>query len=156
MITPRPQPRRRCLMQCEVVRQDQGPTLARTPMLMRCAWLTGEGWVESCSAENETVCFPGRVTGGEGSFGLRWTGHGPTMCRPQAGARAFVTCRVSFPGSKRGNQPVPYKACAQPLVVSDSWRPHGLQPASFLCPWHFPGKNIGVGCHFLLQHGVID
>ena len=20
-----------------------------------------------------------------------------------------------------------------------------------LCPWHFPGKNTGVGCHFLLQ-----
>ena len=20
-----------------------------------------------------------------------------------------------------------------------------------LCPWNFPGKNIGVGCHFLLQ-----
>ena len=19
------------------------------------------------------------------------------------------------------------------------------------CPWHFPGKNTGVGCHFLLQ-----
>ena len=21
----------------------------------------------------------------------------------------------------------------------------------FLCPWHFLGKNTGVGCHFLLQ-----
>ena len=21
----------------------------------------------------------------------------------------------------------------------------------FLCPWHFPGKNTGVGCYFLLQ-----
>ena len=20
-----------------------------------------------------------------------------------------------------------------------------------LCPWNFPGKNIGAGCHFLLQ-----
>ena len=28
---------------------------------------------------------------------------------------------------------------------------HGLQPAGFLCPWDFPGKNTGVGCHFLLQ-----
>ena len=27
-------------------------------------------------------------------------------------------------------------------------RPHGLQPARFLCPWGFPGKNAGVGCHF--------
>ena len=30
-------------------------------------------------------------------------------------------------------------------------RPHGLQPTRFLCPWNFPGKNTGVGCHFLLQ-----
>ena len=27
----------------------------------------------------------------------------------------------------------------------------GLQPARLLCPWDFPGKNTGVGCHFLLQ-----
>ena len=36
-------------------------------------------------------------------------------------------------------------------VVSDSLQPHGLYPARFLCPWDFPGKNTGVGCHFLLQ-----
>ena len=34
--------------------------------------------------------------------------------------------------------------------VSDSLRPHGLQPARLLCPWDFPGKNTGVGCHSLL------
>ena len=36
-------------------------------------------------------------------------------------------------------------------VVSDSLWPHGLQPARLLCPWDSPGKNTGVGCHFLLQ-----
>ena len=30
-------------------------------------------------------------------------------------------------------------------------QPHGLQPARFFYPWNFPGKNTGVGCHFLLQ-----
>ena len=30
-------------------------------------------------------------------------------------------------------------------------RPHGLSPIQLLCPWDFPGKNTGVGCHFLLQ-----
>ena len=29
--------------------------------------------------------------------------------------------------------------------------PHGLQPTRLLYPWNFPGKNTGVGCHFLLQ-----
>ena len=28
---------------------------------------------------------------------------------------------------------------------------HGLQPTRLLIPWDFPGKNIGMGCHFLLQ-----
>ena len=36
-------------------------------------------------------------------------------------------------------------------VVSDSLRPLGLQPTRLLHPWDFPGKNTGVGCHFLLQ-----
>ena len=36
-------------------------------------------------------------------------------------------------------------------VMSNSLWPHGLQPARLLCPWHSPGKNTGVGCHFLLQ-----
>ena len=36
-------------------------------------------------------------------------------------------------------------------VMSDSSRPHGLWPARLLCPRNSPGKNIGVGCHYLLQ-----
>ena len=35
-------------------------------------------------------------------------------------------------------------------VVSDSSRPHGLQPTRLLRPWHFPGKSTRVGCHCLL------
>ena len=36
-------------------------------------------------------------------------------------------------------------------AVSNSLRPHELQPSRRLCPWNFPGKNTGMGCHFLLQ-----
>ena len=36
-------------------------------------------------------------------------------------------------------------------VVSDSVRPHRRQPARLPHPWDSPGKNTGVGCHFLLQ-----
>ena len=35
--------------------------------------------------------------------------------------------------------------------MSNSVRPHGLQPTRLLRPWDSPGKNTGVGCHFLLQ-----
>ena len=30
-------------------------------------------------------------------------------------------------------------------------RPHRRQPTRPRCPWDSPGKNTGVGCHFLLQ-----
>ena len=38
-------------------------------------------------------------------------------------------------------------------VGPDSYRPHGLQPTRLLCPWDFPSKSTGVGCHYLLQVG---
>ena len=40
-------------------------------------------------------------------------------------------------------------------VVSDSWRPHGLQPTRLLCPWDFPGKSTGVGCHCFLRWNTL-
>ena len=35
--------------------------------------------------------------------------------------------------------------------MSDSVRPHRRQPTRLSHPWDSPGKNTGVGCHFLLQ-----
>ena len=35
--------------------------------------------------------------------------------------------------------------------VPDSVRPHRRQPTRLLHPWDSPGKNTGVGCHFLLH-----
>ena len=33
----------------------------------------------------------------------------------------------------------------------DSSDPIDCNLPDLLCPWDFPGKNTGVGCHFLLQ-----
>ena len=35
--------------------------------------------------------------------------------------------------------------------MSDSVRPQRRQPTRLPRPWDSPGKNLGVGCHFLLQ-----
>ena len=35
--------------------------------------------------------------------------------------------------------------------MSDSAQPHRWQPTRLPHPWDSPGKNTGVGCHFLLQ-----
>ena len=36
--------------------------------------------------------------------------------------------------------------------MSDSVRPYRWQPTRLLCLWDSPGKNTGVGCHFLLHN----
>ena len=52
---------------------------------------------------------------------------------------------------RHGQTIEPVHECQVTSVVSDSLRPHGLQPARLLCPWDSPGKHTGVGCHALLQ-----
>ena len=41
--------------------------------------------------------------------------------------------------------------CWAASVVPDSVQPHRRQPTRLPRPWDSPGKNTGVGCHFLLQ-----
>ena len=41
--------------------------------------------------------------------------------------------------------------CCVASVMSDSVRLHRWQPTRLPHPWDSPGKNTGVGCHFLLQ-----
>ena len=42
-------------------------------------------------------------------------------------------------------------AAAKWLQSSPTLRPHRWQPTRLPHPWDSPGKNTGVGCHFLLQ-----
>ena len=39
--------------------------------------------------------------------------------------------------------------------MSDSVRPYRRQPTRLPRPWDSPGKNTGVGCHFLLQTNTL-
>ena len=47
--------------------------------------------------------------------------------------------------------PVYSVVCERSVLCPNSLRHHGLEPARLFCACDFPGKNIGVGCHFLLQ-----
>ena len=40
---------------------------------------------------------------------------------------------------------------AKSLQSCPTLRPHRRQPTRLPRPWDSPGKNTGVGCHFLLQ-----
>ena len=47
--------------------------------------------------------------------------------------------------------PFPSPMCESEVAQScPTLRSHGLQPTRLLCPWDFPGKSTGVGCHCLL------
>ena len=65
----------------------------------------------------------------------------------------FLHCPVgSLPLSHQGSlTPVCCCHCQVASVVSDSARPRRQQPTRLPYPWDSPGKNTGVGCHFLLQ-----
>jgi len=71
----------------------------------------------------------------------------------------FVTVSPKWdpPPSTGGGAPSDRGVCVCARMLSQScptlW-PHGLQLARILCQWDFPGRNIGVGCHVLLQ-GVL-
>ena len=105
---------------------------------------------------NSKVC-KGRLL----RFSYNWM---PCCAQSLSHVRLFATPRTgcSPPGSSaHGDSPGAFcpgfNTCVcsiaqlYQLVVSDSLRPHGLQPTRFLCPWYFSGKNTGVGFHFLLQ-----
>ena len=75
----------------------------------------------------------------------------PTLCDPTDGsppgwipgilqARTLEWVAISFSNAWKWSH----------SVMSYSSRPHGLQPTKLLCPWGFPGKSTGVGCHCLL------
>ena len=58
---------------------------------------------------------------------------------------------VREPWGKKIDDNIRRCCCLVASVVSDSVRPHRRQPTGLHRPWDSPGKNTGVGCHFLLQ-----
>ena len=53
--------------------------------------------------------------------------------------------------SLQHTQMILHCCCEVTSVMSDSVRPHRRQPTRLPRPWDSPGKNTGVGFHFLLQ-----
>ena len=53
--------------------------------------------------------------------------------------------------TSRGRWDCSAAAAAKSLQSCLTVWPHRQQPTRLPCPWDFPGKNTGVGCHFLLQ-----
>ena len=86
----------------------------------------------------------------------------PTLCDPTDGsppgspvpgilqARILEWVDISFSNAWR------WKVKVKSLSPVRLWATHGLQPTRLLCPWDFPGKSTGVGCHHPLFHWYLD
>ena len=82
---------------------------------------------------------------------------GRTLCDPIDGspagspipgilqARTLEWVAISFSNASKWKVKVKLLSRVRPSAI------HGLQPSRLLCPWDFPGKSTGVGCHCLLQ-----
>ena len=71
---------------------------------------------------------------------------GSLPCSPVPGilqARTLEWVAISFSNAWK------WKVKGSRSVVSNSSRPHGLQPTRLLRPWGFPGKSTGVRCPYL-------
>ena len=64
---------------------------------------------------------------------------------------SYPLIRLHISTSHQLNHTLTLALVVQLLNCVQLLQPQGLQPIRFLCPWNFPGKNTGVGCHFLLQ-----
>ena len=102
-----------------------------------------------------------RTFGSEWAFGwgaaLGWCSHLQQLSLSHREDGKAKNCSATSWNSEEPNKPINSRVFAHVCtcsVTSNSLGPHGLQLARLLCPWDFPGKNTGVGCHFLLQ-GVV-
>ena len=62
-----------------------------------------------------------------------------------------ISAYVSVCAILKSNDSHNAAAAAKLLQLCPTVRPHRWKPTRFPHPWDSPGKNTGVGCHFLLQ-----
>ena len=124
----------------------------REPFRKAPAGITGLAAHEVCFAERWKVLWMGvRVPGGlRAHFLSLQTSDSASVCLLCAVLVESLKAGYSFELHLKGHL-LSRSGSAGCSVVSDSLRPHGLQPARLLGPWDFPGSTTGVGSHLFLQ-----
>ena len=96
----------------------------------------------------------GRVQGSL-QFGMCKAGGDLLISFCQSETLTVSLTRASCRGlGKNLSTTVPIRQTVQVLVAQSCpalCDPMNYRPPRLLCPWNFPGKNSGVGCHSLLQ-----
>ena len=66
-------------------------------------------------------------------------------------SREYLPVTGLLTDKSRAKVTVRAEMCVCVCVLSHSGLSDSLRSTRLLCPWDFPGKNIGVGCHGFLQ-----
>ena len=117
-----------------------------------CPSLSPRVCTDSCPLSR--WCHPNILSSGWKS---RWTDSGVWVPGHNSPAFAWRGCSQRRSCSWQGYGPYSQKDLTLRKVLACSMEPdttlqlHGLWSTRLLCPWDSPGKNTGVGCHFLLQ-----
>ena len=74
-----------------------------------------------------------------------------TLCDPMDCSMPGLPVRYQLLELAQTHAMISFAAAAKSLQSCPTVRPHRRQPTRLPCPWDSPGKNTGVGCHFLLQ-----
>ena len=117
------------------------------PVCERCAVARGDGECSQRSSQQKVGVLLGRC-----GVWTRW-GTFPLKCTTQN----LESRGDTLAGETHSRVMMEVKcenvSCS---VLSDSFWLRELYPTSLLCPWDSPGKNTGVGSHFLLQGNLPD
>ena len=116
--------------------------MAEVMKIMVTSFKRSHAGIDTVIAPNPAACLCHRLldTHGHVWVSLLWSHCSFILC-PSAYKVLFVPSKSLFPWKWKWSH----------SVLSDSFQPHGWQPTRLCCPWDFPGKNTGMGCHFLLQ-----
>ena len=112
----------------------------------------GAGWCGGGGVAHHRACVHAVTRGDQGGGALLPWRPGSVISVPRGVACLSPLLNVQNPHSWTGRHAWPVRAAAAKSLQSClTLRPHRWQPTRLPRPWDSPGKNTGVGCHFLLQ-----
>ena len=114
-------------------------------LVWRIPWTEEAGEVQSIGSQTRLKWLSSHAQCVIGQRILRPPGLHPLQLHPSCTLRGYYREETILALHS------PSEAREVASVVSDSVRPHRRQPTRLYRPWDSPGKNTGVGCHFLLQ-----
>ena len=116
------------------------PTQGSNPGLQHCRWILNQ--LSYKGSPRTLECVARGSSRPRNRSGVSWIA-----------GKFFTNCAMREAQSKRTEEIIldTNFCCLVAKLCPTFCDPVECSPTRILCPWGFPGKNAGEGCHFLLQ-----